>query len=230
MDAGPDGAQKVRKPSLNGRVVTSGPAGSGVRWVRGTAQALGRGPAATPSSHQRDGYDCAPAPPTPRPATGEHGQGTPLWGKDAQWSFLPAGGGAGPGKVPDARRGQRLGRSARRAQRQFQIRALDPRGCAEGFTRLEHIFKRPAGVVDRLWRPDPTRGGGHPRQQRTCASPAIPASPAPRSTSGLIRGGPRCSPPPAGHGFGLERPVRRGCTLVPAQGYLPQIVLVQIDL
>jgi hypothetical protein len=29
--------------------------------------------------------------------------GTPLWGKDAQGSLLPAG--AGPGKVPDARRG-----------------------------------------------------------------------------------------------------------------------------
>ena len=31
-------------------------------------------------------------------------------------------------------------------------------------------------------------------------------------------------------GLGLERPVRRGCTLVPAQGDLPQIVLVQINL
>ena len=29
---------------------------------------------------------------------------------------------------------------------------------------------------------------------------------------------------------GPERPVRRGCTLVPAQGYLPQIVLVQINI
>ena len=93
--------------------------------------------------------------------------------------------------------------------------------CAEGFARLEHIFKRPAGVVDRLWRPDgipatsvrapPRRFLHRPRQEHVWPHPGRAA---------VL----------AAHGFGLERPVRRGRPLVAAQGYLPQIVLVQINL
>ena len=61
MDGGPDGAQKVRKPSLNGRGVTSSPSGSGAPVGTVTAQGLGSGPGGNPIFAPAKLLRCAPA-------------------------------------------------------------------------------------------------------------------------------------------------------------------------
>jgi hypothetical protein len=52
----------------------------------------------------------------------------PMWGKDPRWSPVPAGGCKGSQSMSNARRAQRLGRSPRQSQREFQARALHARG------------------------------------------------------------------------------------------------------